>query len=109
MCWTGSGAKVWDAIRSCTPDWLRLTVNTLRAVLGEGVFVLDLRVMATLRNLAISIHRPHGDANIVAATRHGMRNPDHIRQLTRTLRSPCLFEHTPDWVYNRVRIGGGVP
>ena len=38
--------------------------------------------MATIRNLAISIHRLAGATNIAAATRAGMRNPETARHLT---------------------------
>lgn len=40
------------------------------------------RLMAVLRNLAISIHRAAGATNIAAATRAAMRNPDTARHLT---------------------------
>lgn len=40
------------------------------------------RIMATIRNLAISIHRLTGATNIAKATRTAMRNPEHARQLT---------------------------
>ena len=35
-------------------------------------------VMASLRNLAISIHRRHGATNIAAATRHASRHPNRV-------------------------------
>lgn len=38
--------------------------------------------MASIRNLAISIHRLTGTANIAKALRHAMRNPDIAHQLT---------------------------
>lgn len=38
-------------------------------------------VMATLRNLAISIHRRHGAANIAAATRAVSRHPNRVLSL----------------------------
>ncbi|MHB1235367.1 MAG: ISAs1 family transposase [Microbacteriaceae bacterium] len=40
-------------------------------------------VMASIRNLAISIHRLTGATNIAAALRHTMRNPTIAHQLTR--------------------------
>ncbi len=39
-------------------------------------------LMASLRNLAISIHRLAGHTNLAAATRHYARNPHHAIQLT---------------------------
>jgi predicted transposase YbfD/YdcC len=38
-------------------------------------------VMATLRNLAISVHRRHGATNIAAATRHVSRHPSRVLPL----------------------------
>lgn len=40
------------------------------------------RIMAAMRNLAISIHRLSGATNIARATRNAMRNPQHARHLT---------------------------
>lgn len=40
------------------------------------------RIMATLRNFAISLHRLTGATNIAKATRHAMRNPETARTLT---------------------------
>jgi predicted transposase YbfD/YdcC len=40
------------------------------------------RLMAAIRNLAISIHRFAGATNIAKATRTAMRDPEHTRQLT---------------------------
>lgn len=40
------------------------------------------RLMATIRNLAITIHRLAGATNIAAATRAAMRNPETARHLT---------------------------
>ena len=37
--------------------------------------------MASLRNLAISVHRHHGATNIAAATRHVSRHPSRILPL----------------------------
>jgi len=39
--------------------------------------------MASLRNLAISVHRLAGATNIAAALRTAMRDPDIARTLTR--------------------------
>ncbi|MFT4260076.1 hypothetical protein [Microbacterium sp.] len=39
--------------------------------------------MATIRNLAITIHRLNGATSITKATRHAMHNPEHARHLTR--------------------------
>jgi predicted transposase YbfD/YdcC len=38
-------------------------------------------VMATLRNLAVSLHRLTGAANIAAACRHISRHPNHVLPL----------------------------
>lgn len=59
-------------VRDVTYDEDRSQVRT-----GSGP-----RVMATIRNLAISIHRRAGATNIAKATRHTMRHPEHARQLT---------------------------
>lgn len=59
-------------VRDVTYDEDRSQIRT-----GNGP-----RVMAAIRNLAISIHRLAGATNIAAATRHAMRNPEHARTLT---------------------------
>jgi len=69
--WTIENRLHW--VRDVTYDEDRSQART-----GSGP-----RIMAALRNLAISIHRLHGHTNIAAATRTAMRNPEHTRQLTR--------------------------
>lgn len=59
-------------VRDVTYDEDRSQVRT-----GSGP-----RIMAAIRNLAISIHRLHGATSIAAATRAAMRDPEHARHLT---------------------------
>lgn len=68
--WTIENRLHW--VRDVTYDEDRSQIRTGNAP----------RLMATLRNLAISIHRLAGATNIAAATRTAMRNPEHTRQLT---------------------------
>ncbi|MGN6197282.1 ISAs1 family transposase [Humibacter sp.] len=68
--WTIENRLHW--VRDVTFDEDRSQIRT-----GNGP-----RLMAVLRNLAISIHRAAGATNIAAATRAAMRNPDTARHLT---------------------------
>lgn len=68
--WTIENRLHW--IRDVTFDEDRSQIRTGNAP----------RLMATIRNLAISIHRLTGATNIAAATRAAMRNPETTRHLT---------------------------
>jgi predicted transposase YbfD/YdcC len=68
--WTIENRLHW--VRDVTYDEDRSQIRT-----GNGP-----RLMATLRNLAITIHRLAGAKNIAKATRNAMRNPQHTRHLT---------------------------